>query len=111
MINYKKKVVIYGDPKSDLSTQSLNIIFRYDIRNFLAKASDPYEPYVTLDSETLDLTHTLLPKVYHINIILKNSYLKPDLTQVTECKNSRSLQIRRVLSGLKVSSYSSDFYS
>jgi hypothetical protein len=89
VINYKRKVVTYKNFDAKTPLKGLNIIFRYDISNFLAKASNPYEPYVTLDGETLDLTHTLLPKVYHINIVLKNTYLKPDLTEVIECKKFR----------------------
>lgn len=89
VIHYKRRVVSYGNFDVKTPLKSLNIIFRYDISNFLAKASDPYEPYVTLDSNTLNLNYILLPKVYHINIILKNTYLKPDLTEAIECKKFR----------------------
>jgi len=90
VIYYKKIVGIYQNPQTITSRlQALNIIFRHDIHKFLAKGSNPYEPYVTLDPETLELTQIFLPKVYHINIILKNTYLTPDLSQKIEYKKFR----------------------
>lgn len=87
VINYKKTVVI-GE-NGTFPTLGLSIIFRYDIHNFLVKGSNPHEPYMTLDRETLELTHTFLPKVYHINVILKNRFLSPDLKEIIEYKKFR----------------------
>lgn len=67
----------------------LNVIFRLDIHKFLNKASDSIQPYSTLDPQSLELTHTMLPKVYHLNIVLKNSYLKADGSTKTEIKKYR----------------------
>ncbi|MBA3603544.1 MAG: hypothetical protein H0W50_07885 [Parachlamydiaceae bacterium] len=89
VIHYKRKIIIYGDTQREKSLKGLNILFRYDIHNFLIKASNPYEPYTVLDSETLELSHISLPKVYHINIILKNTYRQPDLTEKVEWKKFR----------------------
>lgn len=87
VISYKKKVII-NESDGELH-QGLNIIFRYDIHNFLIKGSNAYEPYVTIDRETLQLTHISLPKVYHINIILKNRFLTSDDKEKIEYKKFR----------------------
>lgn len=87
VINYKKKVVIYENNHKPL--QGLKFIFRMDIHDFLIKGSNPYEPYITLDRETLGLTRTLLPKVYHVNVIMKNRYLTSDLKEKIEYKKFR----------------------
>ncbi len=90
VIYYKKQIEIHSDPQTIAARlEALNIIFRFDIHKFMTKASNSFEPYTTIDSETLDLVTTQLPKVYHINIVLKNSYLKPDLTPSVEWKKFR----------------------
>lgn len=89
VIHYKRKIVIYGLTQREKQIKGLKILFRYDIHNFLIKGSNPYEPYTTLDSETLELSHISLPKVYHINIILKNTYRQPDLSEKVEWKKFR----------------------
>lgn len=87
VISYKKKVII--NENEGALRQGLNIIFRLDIHSFLVKGSNAYEPYVTLDRHTLELTHTLLPKVYHINIILKNRFTGPTKDEKIEYKKFR----------------------
>jgi hypothetical protein len=90
VIHYKRKISIYTTPEASTERlNALNVIFRYDVHEFMTKASNATESYMTLDSESLDLITTHLPKVYHINIILKNSYLKPDLTPYVELKKFR----------------------
>lgn len=91
VIYYKKGVAIFRSlsHKPLPRLHALNIIFRYDIHRFLAKASDPHEPHVSLDSETLELSHMELPKIYHINIILKNTLAHPSGDQRVELKKFR----------------------
>lgn len=90
VIYYKKTITLYENPNLKTARlNALNIIFRHDIHKFMQKASNAYESYETIDSETLEIVKTPLPKVYHINIILKNSYLKSDSTQVVELKKFR----------------------
>jgi hypothetical protein len=87
---YKKTVYLnnFLETKQDRFS-GLNVIFRLDIHKFLNKASDSIQPYSTLDPNTLEVTHTMLPKVYHLNIVLKNSFLRPDGTTKTEYKKHR----------------------
>lgn len=91
VIYYKKNITVHQNINRTAKPRlnALNIIFRYDIHRFLTKASDPYEPHVTLDFETLELTHMELPKIYHVNIILKNTYERIDGSQHVELKKFR----------------------
>jgi hypothetical protein len=79
IIYYKKVVNIQKKPKTMESRfYGLNIIFRLDIHHFLTKAEDPLHTYLSLDAETFKLHKVQLPRVYHINIILKNTTRLPD---------------------------------
>lgn len=90
VIYYKKQIDIDADAQTKAGRLgALNIIFRCDIHKFMAKASDSNAAYTTIDSDTLNLVTTQLPKVYHINIILKNSYLKPDHSPQVEWRKFR----------------------
>jgi hypothetical protein len=89
VIYFKKKVFVYERKDVDAPLQGLSIIFRFNLKGFFTKGSDPYEPYTTIDSETLELIHTLLPKVYHINIILKNTYSQANMWDKVEFKKVR----------------------
>lgn len=87
VLHYKRQIDLskkYHPVQDDLN--ALSIIFRYDIHRFLAKGSDPYEPYLDIDNQTFEITRKFLPKVYHINIILKNSDMQPNLKEKIEWK-------------------------
>lgn len=73
---YIKKVLTLFPQQTTERRQALNIIFRLNIQDFLSKASDPYHNYMSLDKQTKELISTKLPKVYHLNVILKNSFIK-----------------------------------
>ncbi len=90
IIYFKRQVRMFtrhGENKSKLS--ALNILLRYNIFDFLDKAGDPYHDYLSLDPMTHTLTKTQLPKVYHLNVILKNRYLSTDNSPVSEIKKFR----------------------
>lgn len=90
VICYKKMISLATQAKSkDLRKQDLTLLFRLNIQRFLAKASEPFYSFTTLDPETLELKKTELPKVYHINIILKNIIKNPDHTEKVEYKKFR----------------------
>lgn len=74
IIYFKRVVNMFPLPKGKQRLADLNIILRFNLNNFLEKASDPYHTYTTLDPETLTIRKIHLPKVYHINIILKNTF-------------------------------------
>lgn len=74
---YKKEADIKGSIYRGKKTRryQLNNIFRFNIHRFLEKAGNPYHNYIVLDKDTDHLVEKLLPKVYHVNIIMKNSFL------------------------------------
>lgn len=86
---YQKKMRIYRKPRElEKRRFMLNVIFRFNFLHFMDKASNPYSPYCMLEEKTSELTIKELPKVYHLNIIVKttvtkgNQPSKVDLTKV-----------------------------
>lgn len=72
---YKKMVSVYHkEGEEHARRHELHNVFRFNIHAFLQKAANPYFKYTSLDPETHQLVISLLPKVYHINIILKNTF-------------------------------------
>lgn len=67
----------------------LNIIFRFNIHRFLKKASNPMHRYMTLDKKTKKLISLEMQKVYHLNVIMRNTYIQEDLSIKVELKKYR----------------------
>lgn len=76
---YKRTVEINNLRGRQARRYGLNIIFRFNIHRFLRKAGNPSETYYRLDPETLELQSLKLPKVYHLDLIIRN---------ITERKNA-----------------------
>lgn len=75
VLYFKKQVTLYPRITWAQGTLTeLNDIFRYNISRFLRKASDAYEEQMQLDGETGELKKMKAPKVYHVNILMKNIY-------------------------------------
>lgn len=90
VIHYKQTIEMKPKSYTGLGRRnSLNVIFRFNISNFLGKADDPYHSYVSLDEKTGECHMMRLPKVYHINIIMKNHYTRDDGTFYDELKKFR----------------------
>lgn len=90
VIYIKKIVKMFPDEDSLLKRRkALNIIFRFNIQDFLTKASDPMHSYTTLDPETKELIHTSLPKIYHLNVILRSTFLDENMKSKVELKKFR----------------------
>jgi len=90
VLYYKKKMTLYRNGELLHSRrQSLNIIFRFNISQFLRKADNPTHEYVSIDPSTLEFSKIRLPKVYHINIILRNTYYKKREKKEIELKKFR----------------------
>lgn len=87
VIYFKRTVKIFLESSTRLN--ALNIILRFNIHEFLSKASSPYHTYITLNPQNRKLLHMRMPKVYHINVILKNSYTGVDNQPVIELKKYR----------------------
>lgn len=90
VIYYKKVVKLYPlSTPVDSRRNALSIIFRFNISNFLRKADDPTHEYVTFDPGNKQLCKMELAKVYHVNIILKNTYTQVDGSTKSEFRKFR----------------------
>lgn len=86
---YKRTVEINNPRESESRRHNLNIIFRFNIHRFLRKASDPVEKYFTLDPRSLKILTIRLPKVYHLDLIIKNIPQGDDNSHIPEIKKLR----------------------
>lgn len=90
VIHYKKTITLFSNKNGyDARRKALNIIFRFDVSNFVRKADNPFHSYVTINPNTLEFIHGNLPKVYHVNIIMKNTFLTEDGKTAVELKKFR----------------------
>lgn len=86
---YKRIIKINKKPHTHhLRRRGLNIIFRFNLRDFLEKARNPYETHVTIDPASKELVPLRLPKVYHINLIIRTSFLQRK-TKIVKLKKLR----------------------
>ena len=83
VLYYKKSVSIQQKPQTE-RFYGFNIFFRFDIHHFLTKAEDPFQTYLSLDEKTLQFIKVLLPRVYHLNIIMNSRMYLPDGTPKEE---------------------------
>ena len=67
----------------------MNLIYRFNIHTFLQKADNPTHDFVKIDLESHDFKRQELPKVYHLNIILKNTFIDENLKEEIEFKKFR----------------------
>ncbi len=90
VIYYKKTITMYKQKRSrETRRNALNIISRFNINEFVRNADNPKHSYITVDPQTFQLLRVRLPKVYHLNIIMKNTYIQQDMTIKEELKKFR----------------------
>lgn len=90
-IIYYKRIVAVRQMQHQRESRrhGLNMIFRFNISQFLSKASNPYHLYKTLDPNTLKIIHKRLPKVYHLNILMKTTFQQENQVTKSEIKKFR----------------------
>lgn len=88
-IIYFKRTINTYPPKKELKLKSLNISLRYNLQDYLEKASDPHHIFTTLDPKTKTLLKIRLPKVYHLNVIMKNQFIDQENQVKIELKKFR----------------------
>lgn len=88
---YFKRIVKTYLPKNNKLSRlkSLTISLRYNLQDYLEKASDPYHSYSSLDESTRTILKLRLPKVYHLNVIMKNQYLDDLGKKIVELQKFR----------------------
>ncbi|MEX2305337.1 MAG: hypothetical protein WD595_04020, partial [Waddliaceae bacterium] len=73
VIYYKKKIQIQLRKRKEERRYGLNIISRFNISSFTKYASNSRHNLFTIDESTREVKKIKLPKVYHLNVILKNT--------------------------------------
>lgn len=88
---YYKKEMVFPSREGVFRPRrhKLHTIFLFNIHLLLEKASNPIEPSFALDPHTMEVNTYQMPKIYYINIIMKNTYMQPDLQKKVELKKFR----------------------
>jgi hypothetical protein len=90
IIQFKREVILYSDTKTvGDRRRELTTIFRFNVHHLMLKASDAYQPSLFLDPYTNEIHEKFLPKVYHLNIIIRNTSMQSDLQIKSEIKKFR----------------------
>ncbi|MBS0634478.1 MAG: hypothetical protein JSR37_03335 [Verrucomicrobia bacterium] len=87
---YKKEMELKtGEEIIRSRRHKLHNVFLFNIHPILEKASNPFESYLNLDSDTMEIRQEVLPKVYHLNIVIKNTYSISSLKKKITLKKFR----------------------
>ena len=90
IIQYKRELsLVRLHPSNGDRRHAVTIIFRLNIHRFLQNASNALQTHLALDGYTKEILEKHLPKVYHLNLIIRHSFLHEDLTFKTEIKTYR----------------------
>lgn len=90
IIQYKREVTLNPAVlKKEERRRGVTIIFRFNIHRFLQKASNPLQTHMAFDTYTHEISEKLLPKVYHLNLIIRNSWMQEDMNPKIEIKAYR----------------------
>ncbi|MFT4551849.1 MAG: hypothetical protein ACI9S8_000470 [Chlamydiales bacterium] len=90
VIYYKKRMILKNcSAKNHARRLGLNTIFRFNIHEFLHKASNAFSSYASLNQDNLLIGEKRLPKVYHLNMIMVNRFFDKDLKEQCELKKFR----------------------
>ncbi|MFI5343275.1 MAG: hypothetical protein ACHQUC_03545 [Chlamydiales bacterium] len=90
IIQYKREVTLYSHPGTPGGRRrELSTIFRLNMHHLLQKASNAYQLSLFLDPYSHEIHEQLLPKVYHLNIIIRNTIIQPQLIQKSEINKFR----------------------
>ena len=77
IIECKRTFNLYSNfTKLHSRRHKINTIFRFNVRQFIEKINDSFQLNLNLDLATLGVVEEKLPKVYHLNIVIQNDYLK-----------------------------------
>ena len=76
ILYFRKDVEIFPEAvRVDKRLRRVNDIFRFNVSQFLFKASDAKEDYLILNPMTGELEVISCPKIYHVYLILKKTFL------------------------------------
>jgi len=93
---YKREVKLYQNVQRETARRHhINTLFRFNLRRFLEKASDPTTLRFDLDPNTLKIIHKEMPKTYHLNVILKSIQLQATGEESSEIQKYRIIVDKR----------------
>ncbi len=96
VILYKQVVTMqHGKAQREARRQDINTIFRFNVHNFLLKASNAWQSFPFLTNEGQSIERVSLPKVYHLNIIAKNNLPDTQGARVLELQKFRCVLDKR----------------
>jgi len=76
ILYFRKDVEIFPEAvRGDKRLRRVNDIFRFNVNQFLFKASDAKEDYLILNPMTGELEVIICPKIYHVYLVLKKTFL------------------------------------
>lgn len=90
IIQYKREITLNPAVlKREERRKAVTIIFRLNIHRFLQKTSNSLQTHMAFDTYTHEISEKLLPKVYHLNLIIQDSWMQEDMNLKTEIKAYR----------------------
>ncbi len=90
ILQYKREVTLTRPIlPAEARRRAVTVIFRLNVHRFLQKASNPFQSNLTFDTYTHEISERLLPKVYHLNLIIRDTSLQEDLQLKTTIRTYR----------------------
>lgn len=90
IVQYKREMTLSHPSKHDgVRRREVTAFFRFNIHRFLEKAANAFQADLTLDPHTKQISERILPKVYHLNLIIREIFFKDDLKPKIEIKTFR----------------------
>jgi hypothetical protein len=73
VIRYRKELVVKSPPDAGRLADGFQLrdILRFNVRHFLVRLDDPLDPVVYFDAHAGTFVEANLPKVYHLNLVLR----------------------------------------
>ncbi len=89
IIQYKREITLVQQLPEEARRHELTMVFRLNIERMIRDSSDALQPSLKLDDYTHEIVERLLPKVYHLNLIIRNSYVDTNNEPQSEIKKYR----------------------
>lgn len=70
IVRYRRSISVFQN-KNTQRRRELTTFFRLNIRRFIEKANNPIQPHFAIDPYSHEVKKEWLPKIYHLNIIVK----------------------------------------
>lgn len=76
ILQYKREVALSLPSSPTRRRQALTTLFRFNLHRFLYHASPTSHPSLSLDLETGEVSTHVLPKVYHLNVLIRTCHVQ-----------------------------------